>query len=141
MPPDPSDLIRGGYEALNRRDIDAIIALLDDSISMRMAMDPTGEYPPFDGKVGARRMVEQLLSGFRVFEAELHSVDDIGERTRVARGDLRIVTHDDQEMRVPFCQVWRVEGDKIVGASFHDAANPLALMEGEGTEGPLPDLR
>jgi ketosteroid isomerase-like protein len=123
------DAVRRGYEAMNRRDVDGIVALLDPGIVFRMAMDPMGVHPVFRGKDGVRELFETLWRGFEDFRAELSEVTDMGEVV-VASG--RIVARrrgQGEPTSFKFSHFWRVHAGHAVAVAFHDATNPFALLD------------
>ncbi len=125
------DAVRRGYDAMNRRDVDGIVALLDPAIVFRMAMDPMGVHPVFRGREGVRQLFETLWQSFKDFYAELSDVTDLGE-VIVASGRIVARRHDEPEPTTfKFSHFWSVKEGRAVAVAFHDATNPLALLGGE----------
>lgn len=125
------DAVRRGYDAMNRRDVDGIVALLDPGIVFRMAMDPMGVHPVFRGRDGVRQLFETLWQSFKDFYAELTEVTDMGEVV-VASGRIVARRHDQSEpTSFKFSHFWSVQGGRAVAVAFHDTTNPLALLDGE----------
>ena|SRR5215211_563390 len=71
------ELVRRAYEAVNRRDLDAFLALMDEeveAISWLVAME--GEYR---GHAGIRHWWQDLLDAFPDFNVEVVEVRDLGD--------------------------------------------------------------
>ena len=131
------DAVRRGYDAMNRRDVDGIVSLLDRGIVFRMAMDPMGVHPVFRGREGVRELFETLWRSFEDFHAELSDVTDLGE-VIVASGRIVARRHEEPEATsFKFSHFWSVKDGRAVAVAFHDATNPLALLDGDAG----PDLR
>jgi ketosteroid isomerase-like protein len=76
------DLVHQVFDAFNRRDLDAVLALMDDDVegSPRMAAIE-GAY---HGHEGMRRWWRNLLDSFPDFTAEVGEVRDLGDLTITA---------------------------------------------------------
>jgi ketosteroid isomerase-like protein len=76
------ELTRRAFEAFKERDLDGLLAMLDDDVEAfpRLAAVEGG----YRGHAGVRRWWEQLLGAFPDFHAEILEVRDLGEFMIVA---------------------------------------------------------
>jgi ketosteroid isomerase-like protein len=126
---DDVERVRQGYEAFNRRDIPAILALLDPAIEYRMPMDPARRYPVFRGLQGAREFYESVFAAFELFEAEIESIRQFDDVV-VAMGRLRARPRGSgEDQMIAFSHFWTVRDGRAVQVSFHDSANPFSVLE------------
>ena len=73
------DLARLMYEAFNRRDLDAVLALMSDSIEIEPRFGALeGDYR---GHKGVRRWWSNLLASLPDYTAEVEEVRDLGHMT------------------------------------------------------------
>ena len=73
------ELARQGVDAFNRRDLDALLALMDDEVEGAPPLaSMEGNY---HGHAGIRRWWESLLEGLPDFTAEVVEVRDLGDLT------------------------------------------------------------
>jgi ketosteroid isomerase-like protein len=121
--------VRAGYDSFNRQDIDALLALLDHGIEFHLPLDPLGEQPVFRGRDGARRFYETVFGGFEELRAEVHAVRPIGQVAAVT-GRIHARTPGAAEPIVfGFAHFWTVRDGRAVSVAFHDADNPLRLLD------------
>ena len=76
------EIVRRAFDAVNRRDLDGFLALMDDeveAVSVLVAME--GEY---QGHAGIRRWWQNLLDVFPDFNVEVVEVRDL-EETRCSQ--------------------------------------------------------
>ena len=124
------DRVRSGYDAFNRRDLDGILALLAEDIEYRMPLDPLGVHPVFRGHDGVRRFYEMIWDGFEEFRIEVESVRELPGDVLVLSGHVVARPRggrDDTTFRIS--HFWKLAGGRAVAVAFHDAMNPLALLE------------
>jgi ketosteroid isomerase-like protein len=73
------DTLRRAFDALNRRDMDALLALMDDDVQTESRLAPMeGGYR---GHEGVRRWWTNLLDVFPDFRTEAVEVRDVGDLT------------------------------------------------------------
>jgi ketosteroid isomerase-like protein len=126
------EAIANGYAAFNARDAETIVAWLDEDIEYRLPLDPMRRYPAYRGHDGVREFYRTLWENFAEFHAEVVSTNHVGDVV-VAVGHYRIRrAPGDEALRAAFAHFWKVAGDRVVQVSFHDAVNPLALLEDGG---------
>jgi ketosteroid isomerase-like protein len=103
-----AELLYRAYDAFNRRDIDAFLALCDpdgELISRIVALEGGR---PYRGHDGVRRWWENLLAVFPDFSSEIDEVRDLGDVT-VARVRVRGHGSHGMESDVPMEQTqWHV---------------------------------
>ena len=128
------ELVRLGYEAFNRQDVGALLELLDDSIEFRLPMYPLGQQPVFRGRAGAREFDEIVFGGFEELHAELDGLNAIGDVAVVTGRIHARVPGASQSTIFRFAHFWQVRDRRAIRVSFHDADNPLRILE----EGPGP---
>jgi uncharacterized protein len=128
------DALGQGYEAFDRGDFDAAFATFADDIVWRGAGESVpggGTYHGVD-EIRGKWLPEfaATYQGFRMSPAETL---DCGDYV-VVLGTSR-ATVGGQEIKAPFCHVWKYSGGKVVEATFFgDSAQVLqALQKQEAT--------
>lgn len=122
--------IRRVYEAINRRDIDAVLERLSPAIELRMPMDPLRVHPVFGGHDGVRSFYAVLFEALEVYRAELDTVHDLGRGVVVAVGRFTVRPRGSvAEHTVRFSHFWEVRDGQAARVSLHEADNPLALID------------
>ena len=115
------ELASRAYDAVNRRDLDGFLALMDDevkAVSVLVAME--GEY---QGHAGIRRWWQNMLDVFPDFNVEVVEVRDLGGDSTLAtlhwRGHgtgsgtpIDMVIWMGVRMRDGKCVWWQAFGDK-----------------------------
>lgn len=131
MAPAAIDRVRAGYDAFNRRDLDGVLALLSDEIVYRMPLDPMGVHPVFHGIEGVRRFYATLWDGFDEYEATLNSVYHTAPDVIAVNGAITARPRGaSATTRFGFSHFWKIAEHRAVAVAFHDAVNPLTLLEG-----------
>jgi ketosteroid isomerase-like protein len=129
MAPADIDRVRAGYEAFNRRDLDGILRLLSDDIEYRMPLDPMGVHPVFRGRQGVSRFYTTVWDGFDEFRIDVESVDELTGGVLVAGGSVTARPPGGPATTFRFSHFWKIADGRAVAVSFHDAVNPLTLLE------------
>ena len=75
------DLMYGAFDALNRHDLDAFLAFMDDKIELIPRMSAIDGESGYSGHEGLRRWWVSLLDVFPDYSAELREVRDCGGMT------------------------------------------------------------
>jgi ketosteroid isomerase-like protein len=79
-----ADLLRSGYDAWNRDDCDAWLALLDPEIEIRTS----GVFPDlssvYQGRAGALRFWERFREAWSVFRIEVEEMEERGDTVAAA---------------------------------------------------------
>jgi len=114
------ELTHRATDALNRRDLDAYLALMDEDVEVISRLAPMGE-GRYRGHDGFLRWQQNLRDVFPDWHAELVEARDVGDFTM---GLVRIRGHGD-ESGAPVDQViWQVgewRDGKLVRLSSHDS--------------------
>lgn len=121
--------IRRGYEAFNRRDVDAILGLLDPAIEFRMPLDPMGVHPVFRGLGGVREFYGTLWDAYEEFRADIAGVTSLGDVLVVSGRMTARPRGAPESSSFKFSHFWHVSGDRAVAVAFHDAVNPFSLLD------------
>jgi uncharacterized protein len=78
------EIVRGGYEAFARGDIEGVLEIMDPEVEWAPALAPLLGVEPVRGKDALRKfLVEDLASGFEDFEARAESIEDLGDSVLV----------------------------------------------------------
>jgi ketosteroid isomerase-like protein len=130
------EILHGAFDAFNRRDLDAFLALCDpevEFISYWMQVEGGG---PYRGHAGVRKWWEGLLAVYPDFTGEIEEVRDLGDRTiarahvhgRGVESDVPIDLSDQ-----PMWQVAEYRYGKVIGWHFFgseaDALEAAGLPE------------
>jgi ketosteroid isomerase-like protein len=117
------ELAHRAYDAVNRRDLDAVLALMDPEVEfMEPLMEMEGE-PYYRGHSGVREFLRSLLAVFPDYKVEVLEMRDFGDSMIVA---LRIHGHG-LESNAPFDEpLWhaiKLRDGKVTwwGAFFSEA--------------------
>jgi len=123
------DRVRAGYDAFNRRDIGGILPLLSEDIVYRMPLDPIGMHPVFHGHEGVKRFYETLWDGFDEFRIDVESVSELPGHVVVLSGTVTARPEGGETTNFSISHFWKLAGGRAVAVAFHDAMNPLALLD------------
>jgi ketosteroid isomerase-like protein len=88
MPQENVELYLGAFDAFNRRDLDALLALMDNDVEVVTRIAPMEG--SLHGHDGMRRWWENMLTAFPDFDVEVVEVRDLGD---VTLASLRAVGH------------------------------------------------
>ena len=136
---DARELVARLYEAFNRRDVDAVIGLSDESVEFRtITAEFAGRTGPYRGHDGLRLYFEDVAVTWEELLVTPQRV--------CARGDLILVTGRVYARGrrygirdLPATWIWRLKGDVLCeGAVYGDLEEALAALEPNGTP-PGPD--
>ena len=130
MGPADIDRVRAGYEAFNRRDLGGILPLLAEDIEYRMPLDPLGLHPVFRGHDGVTHFYRTVWDRFEEFRIDLDDVHELRGNVLVAGGRVVARPHGGETTTFGFSHFWRLVDGRAVAVAFHDAVNPLTLLEG-----------
>jgi uncharacterized protein len=107
------DIVRELVDALNRGDVEAMLACMDPDFEWR----PLEESPASGGYRGheqVRRYVEDWLSTFEYVRIDLGQLTAIGDHVVVAVRGYARGRASGVEIENRFCQVWTVRGGRAV---------------------------
>jgi ketosteroid isomerase-like protein len=99
------ELLHQAFDAFNRRDLDAFLALCDPDVEFISYLARVEGGEPYRGHEGVRAWSERLLAVYPDFRAEIEEARDLGSRTIA-----RVRTHGHGvESDAPMAQtVWHV---------------------------------
>jgi ketosteroid isomerase-like protein len=126
------DRILTGYEAVNRGDLDVVVAGLSPDFELRpppVLPDP-GVYR---GPEGFKRFLQTWIESFDDFRIEIEEVIDAGDNVVVMAAVRGRGKDSGAEVRSPsFPHVWTLQGDEIT--SMHALQNRAAAVAALGLE-------
>src|SRR5918995_1384262 len=99
------ELHRRGYDAFNRRDLDAFLALADPEIESSPVLVAVEGGRPYHGHDGTRRFWRDFFDAFPDFRVEVDEIRDLGVATV---GRARIVGHGAGSEAAVEREVWHV---------------------------------
>lgn len=110
--------LRGGYEAFNRADIPAVLAIFDPQIEWT---EPGGGNAPRGTFHGAEGVANDVFAtvpvNFDEFQAQPEQFIDAGDHLVVV-GRFRGRSKSGQQFDLPFAHVWAMQGGKAT--QFHN---------------------
>jgi uncharacterized protein len=78
------EIVRSGYEAFARGDIEGVLEIMDPEVEWAPALAPLLGVGPVRGKEALRRfLTEDIPSGFDDFESRPLSIEDLGDSVLV----------------------------------------------------------
>jgi ketosteroid isomerase-like protein len=125
------ELVRGIIEALNRADLDGMLARMHPDFEWRpLEASPVARV--YRGREQVRHYVEDWLSTFESLRLELEEATEAAERVvAVVRGHGR-GRASGLELDNRFCQVWTVRDGTVVAMEEHATrAQALAALRSE----------
>ena len=99
------ELHRRGYDAFNRRDLDAWLELGDTDIEFSAVLVAVEGGTPYHGHDGARRFWRDLFDAFPDLRVEVEEIRDLGDTTFAAA---RLVGHGAGSEAAVERPVWHV---------------------------------
>ena len=84
------ETFRLGVDAFNRRDVDALLELLDPEVESHTALfEAMAGSAVYRGHDGLRALFRDLADGFEEFRIEISEIRDLGDHRILAIGQLR----------------------------------------------------
>jgi ketosteroid isomerase-like protein len=135
MNSDDLDLLRRGYEALARRDVEALLDCLHDDVELHTVSDGA-----FRGHAGVLAWVDTMDRAWKPWLAEVEGVEDLGSRGLVtAMLSGRSQVHG-LETSQRFWIVWEVrDGKAFRGRHFADRRSAVEAATREGGAEVMPE--
>jgi ketosteroid isomerase-like protein len=127
--PSEQDLaaLRAGYEAFNRRDFEALLALFDPDIELLQDASVAPDAGVFRGPEGATQFFEIILAGFEELEFVPEEMIDAGDQVVVVAAARGRGKASGVEVEARFTHVWTLRNGKAVRAVYYaDHAKALA---------------
>ena len=125
-PPDHIALFLRGNDAINRLDVEGVLALVDeDTVFEPLRSQTEGA---FVGVEGMRRFLADTDEAFDLFKATYPDIRDLGDGRLLAIGTIRIRGRESQvESDVTTAAVVRFRGSVL--ASYKDYGDPRLALE------------
>lgn len=125
-------VIRRGFEAFARGDIDAVLDLVDGEVDWAPAIAPILGVDAVHGKDALRRFFTQdLFEGFDEFRAEPLSFEDLGNEVLVISRYTGRGERSGLELDQTFASVYTFRGGKIVAMrDYGTRSDALEAVEG-----------
>jgi ketosteroid isomerase-like protein len=121
--------IRLVYDAINRRDLDAVLEAFDPAVELRMPMDPMRVHPVFRGREGVRAFHDVLFGAFETYRVDPQRIEELGRGVVVALGRLTVrPSGDTRERTIRFSHFWELADGRVTRLSLHESENPLGLV-------------
>jgi ketosteroid isomerase-like protein len=132
------ELVRGIIEALNRGDLDGMLARMDPDFEWR-PLEASPVARAYRGREQVRRYVEDWLGTFESLRLELEDPTQVADRVvAVVRGHGR-GRASGVELATRFCQVWTLRRGAVVAMQeYATQEQALASVAGH-SQGPPPD--
>ena len=131
--PDPEEVLRRGFEALNRRDFDAAQSMYAPDVVLELAPLGLGVFvgDRLIGREAIRRSWEDLTEAFEDFEFEREDHDDLGSGVTFGVLVLRGRPHGSDgfvEARSGVVSIWR-DGRMARATTYQDLDEARAAAE------------
>lgn len=108
------------FATIDRMDSDGLVSFLTDDASFTY-----GSQPAVHGKEAIRGFVSEFLESLNGIGHTLSRTWVVGD-TRICEGDVTYDLADDRKVRLPFLNVFDLEGDKIRSYTIYIDPTPLA---------------
>ena len=131
MSQDNVELVRRGYEAFGRADIEGVLELMDPDVSWVPAIAPLLGVDVVRGRDALRRfLVEELFEGFDTFRAEPLSFEDLGTSVLVCWRAVGRVESTGLEIDQTFFAIYTLREGKVV--NYRDYQTRMEALEAVG---------
>jgi hypothetical protein len=104
------NIVEGIYEAMEQGNIGKIISVLDESFTVHLATSLGGVY---QGREGILDVVSKMCSASGKSKKTVENIIEFNSRI-VALGDINFTNSDKSIAAIPFVDVWKADGDKIM---------------------------
>jgi ketosteroid isomerase-like protein len=122
-----AELVRSGYEALNRRDPGRILELMAPGAELRFR-PPGAEEETLRGTEELASFYDALYQVFDHVHLECGDLEEGGATVHV-RGTVTLRVRDTQQStHASFRHTYKLRDGAVVSATFEDPVNPLELM-------------
>ncbi len=95
------------FKAIDGKDTDKFCSFIHPDGTFRF-----GNYPEIKGEKGIHEVVDNFFNSLKALN---HKVTDVWESGDLlsCRGEVTYTRHDDSRHTVPFCNVFRMKGEKV----------------------------
>ena len=122
-----AELVRYGYQALNRREPELILGLMAPSAQFRFRT-PDGGEEILRGVDRLREFYAALFELFDLAQLDCRELDGCGDLVHV-RGTVALRLRETrQATRASFRHTYHLRNGYLISATFEDPVNPLELM-------------
>jgi uncharacterized protein len=124
-----TDVLKGGYDAFNSGDQQALTEVFAEDVRWEGSNDKrVPGAGTFDGRDAAMQALGEAVEPFESFSSEPDEFLEEGD-TVVVLGHTEARSKSGNDLKVPFVHVWRMEGGKIKrGQLLTDTAAVLAAI-------------
>lgn len=122
-----ADLVRYGYEALNRREPERILELMAPSARYRFR-PPGGGEETLAGVEALREFYAALYQIFDLVQLDCREVETSGDTVHVSGSVTLRARESRQSTHASFRHTYTMRNGYMVSATFEDPVNPLELM-------------
>jgi ketosteroid isomerase-like protein len=124
------DMLRSGYEAFNRRDIESLLTFFDPDATWIPSSSAWGAGRAYHGHEGVVRLFEDLERDWQEFESIPQEFKKVGDFILVV-GDVRAIPRDGGgEIRSPTAWIWEMRGGKALRLQAY--TDPRRALEALG---------
>jgi ketosteroid isomerase-like protein len=107
------EIVRKGYEAFERGDIQAVLDLMDSEIESRIDPD-TPDWEPHYGRDGFVSFLQAWLEPWETYRIEIDELIDVGERVLAVCREFGRRKDSGFEVEQPAYHVWTLKGGRAV---------------------------
>jgi ketosteroid isomerase-like protein len=126
------ELLHQAFDAFNRRDLDAFLALCDPEVEFISYLAQVEGGEPYRGHDGVRGWWERLLAVYPDFRAEIEDARDLGDRTLTRLRVHGRGVESDVPMDQPMWQVAEYRHGKVIW--WHFVSSEADALEAAGLE-------
>ncbi len=127
------DVLRRGYEAFNRRDLEGLVALFDPDAVWIPSSSAWGAGNAYRGHDGVRRLLDDLARDWQDFQADPREFRQVGDHILVL-GQVRAVPKDgDHEITSSTGWIWEVRDGRALRLQAY--TDPERALEARGLGG------
>jgi uncharacterized protein len=119
------EIVRRGYEAFDRGDIQTVLSLIDSEIEIRVDR-AFPEWEPFYGRDGFMSFMQAWLEPWESYRIEIDELIDVGERVLVVLREFGRRKDTGFEVEQRSYHVWTLkDGRAVRHDSFFERSNAL----------------
>jgi ketosteroid isomerase-like protein len=115
------DIIRRAWEAYERRDVEAVLEVLDPDVELFPARAVL-EGMPYCGHEGFKKFLEDMMEDWEEFETKAEEFRQLDDGRVLVVGRFSATGKSGVELDAPAAWTCEVEGGKIVRVRFYPSA-------------------